>query len=467
MLKRHSQLIEAFMFLADMAVTAGAWAFAFWVRFDSGLFEAQKGRPDFAHYAKFLPAVLVLAAVSYRAFRFYSARRSDSLLTEWFDIARAQIMLFLFMTGLTFVYKSFEYSRLVFGIFIALNFVALAVERTSVRIALRWARRHGWNLRRALIVGAGRTGQELALSLRRHRWMGIVPAGYVDGREDRLGKKFHRVLVVGKPEDLPALIKEHSADQVYVALPAREHETFEKVMELLSEETADIRVIPDIGSFDALNHSISDIDGLPVILLRESPLYGWNLLLKRFLDFAFSGFALLLISPVLAFVAIGVKLSSPGPVFYGQERMGLDGRTFKMWKFRSMRVDAEAQTGAKWATADDPRKTKFGAFIRKTSLDELPQFWNVLVGDMSVVGPRPERPVFIQDFKKQIPRYMLRHKMKAGITGWAQVNGWRGNTSLKKRIQYDLYYIENWSLWLDVRIILLTVIRGFVNPNAY
>ncbi|KAF0240069.1 MAG: putative undecaprenyl-phosphate glucose [Planctomycetota bacterium] len=467
MLKRHSQLIEAFMFLADMAVTAGAWALAFWVRFDSGIFAAPKGRPDFIHYVMFLPAVLVIAAISYRAFRFYTARRSDSLLTEWFDIAQAQVMLFLFMAGAVFVYKTYQYSTAMFGIFIAVNFVALCFERSAVRVVLRWARRHGWNLRRALIVGAGRTGQELALSLRRHRWMGILPAGYVDGREDRLGKKFHRVLVVGKPEDLPALIKEHSADQIYVALPAREHQVFEKVMDLLSEETVDVRVIPDIGSFDALNHSISVIDGLPVILLRESPLYGWNLLLKRFLDVAFSGLALLLISPVLIFVAVGVKLSSPGPIFYGQERMGLDGRTFRMWKFRSMRVDAEAQTGAKWATADDPRKTKFGAFIRKTSLDELPQFWNVLVGDMSVVGPRPERPVFIQDFKKQIPRYMLRHKMKAGITGWAQVNGWRGNTSLKKRIQYDLYYIENWSLLLDARIILLTVVRGFVNPNAY
>ncbi len=467
MLKRHSQLIEAFMFLLDMAVTAGAWSLAFWVRFDSGMFAAPLGRPEFVHYAKFIPAVLGLAAISYRAFRFYAARRSDSLLGEWFDIARAQIMLFLFMTGVTFVYKSYEYSRGAFGIFIVLNGAALVLERTSVRLALRWARRHGWNLRRALIVGAGRAGQELALSLRRHRWMGIVPAGYVDGRADRLGRRFHRVTVVGPPENLPALIKEHGADQVYVALPAREHETFEKVMELLAEETVDVRVIPDIGSFDALNHSITDIDGVPVILLRESPLYGWNLVLKRFLDVAFSGFVLLLISPVLAAVALGVKLSSPGPIFYGQERMGLDGRTFKMWKFRSMRVDAEAQTGAKWATADDPRKTKFGAFIRKTSLDELPQFWNVLVGDMSVVGPRPERPVFIQEFKKQIPRYMLRHKMKAGITGWAQVNGWRGNTSLKKRIQYDLYYIENWSLWLDVRIVLLTVVRGFVNPNAY
>ncbi|MCE9582370.1 MAG: undecaprenyl-phosphate glucose phosphotransferase [Planctomycetes bacterium] len=467
MLKRHSQLIEAFMFLADMAVTAGVWALAFWVRFDSHLLATPLGRPDFLAYAKVLPAILVVAAFSYRYCRFYAARRSDSLLMEWFDIAQAQIMLFLLAAGVTFVYRTYDFSRGFWAIFIALNFAALSLERTAVRVSLRWARRHGWNLRRALIVGAGRAGQELAISLRRHRWMGIVPAGYVDDREDRLGRRFHRVTVVGKTEDLSELIREHGADQVYVALPAKEHEKFDRVMALLSEETADVRVIPDIGSFDALNHSISDIDGLPVILLRESPLYGWNLLLKRLLDVGFSGLALLLLSPFLILIAIGVKLTSPGPIFYGQERMGLDGRNFKMWKFRSMRVDAEAQTGAKWAVKDDPRKTKFGSFLRKTSLDELPQFWNVLVGNMSVVGPRPERPVFIEDFKKQIPRYMLRHKMKAGITGWAQVNGWRGNTSLKKRIQYDLYYIENWSLWLDVRIILLTVFRGFVNPNAY
>ncbi|MBI2923312.1 MAG: undecaprenyl-phosphate glucose phosphotransferase [Planctomycetes bacterium] len=467
MLKRNSQLIEAFMFLADLAVTAGVWALAYWIRFDSGLIEVTKGRPVFVHYARFLPAVLVLAAFSYRYCRFYSARRSDSLLSEWFDIARAQVMLFLLMTGLTFVYKSYEYSRVAFGIFFLLNFAVLSLERTAVRVVLRWARRHGWNVRRALIVGAGRAGQELAISLRRHRWMGIVPAGYVDNREERIGRKFHRVEVLGRTSELSRLIAERGVDQVYVALPGREHETFEKVMDALSEETVDVRVIPDVTSFDALNHSISDIDGLPVILLRESPLFGWNLLLKRTVDFAFAGTALLLLSPLLILLATGVKLSSRGPVFYGQERMGLDGRTFRMWKFRSMRTDAEQKTGAQWATKDDPRKTAFGGFLRKTSLDELPQFWNVLVGDMSVVGPRPERPVFIEEFKKQIPRYMLRHKMKAGITGWAQVNGWRGNTSLKKRIQYDLYYIENWSLWLDIRIVILTVLRGFVNPNAY
>jgi Undecaprenyl-phosphate glucose phosphotransferase len=467
MLKRHSQLIEGAMFLADLAITAGAWCLAFWLRFNTGWIPAEKGIPDFDRYLQVLPAVLLLAALSYRYCRFYSARRSDSLLVEWFDIARAQVMLFLLLTGATFLYRDYEFSRFVFAFFLALNLCALSLERTAARLTLRWARRHGWNVRRALIVGAGRSGQELVLSLRRRRWMGIVPVGYADDRAERMDRRFHRVAVLGRTEDVGKLIREHAVDQVYVALPAREHEAFERVMAALSEETVDIRVIPDITSFDALNHSVSEIDGLPVILLRESPLFGWNLLLKRAVDFAFSFAVLLLISPLLLLIALAVKLSSPGPVFYGQERMGLDGRLFRMWKFRSMRVDAEAQSGAKWATADDPRKTKLGSFLRKTSLDELPQFWNVLVGDMSVVGPRPERPVFIDEFKKSIPRYMLRHKMKAGITGWAQVNGWRGNTSLKKRIQYDIYYIENWSLWLDVRIVILTVVRGFVNPNAY
>ncbi|NUN48468.1 MAG: undecaprenyl-phosphate glucose phosphotransferase [Candidatus Brocadiae bacterium] len=467
MLKRNSQLIEAVMFVADMSVTAAAWALAFWVRFDSGLWPAPLGRPDFEHYARFLPVILLLGAFSYRYCRLYTPRRSDSLLSEWFDISRAQLLVFLLMTGVTFVYKTYEYSRGVFGIFLLFNASLLALERTGARIILRWARRHGWNVRRALIVGAGRAGQQLAISLRKQRWMGILPVGYVDARDERQGMKIHRVPVLGRPDALPSLIREHGIDQVYLALPAQEHQLLESLVASLGEETVDVRVIPDMGSFDALNHSIADVDGLPVILLRESPLYGWNQVLKRIADVAFSAVVLILISPLLLAIAVGVKLTSPGPVFYGQERMGLDGRVFKMWKFRSMRIDAEQQTGAKWAVKDDPRKTAFGSFLRKTSLDELPQFWNVLVGDMSVVGPRPERPVFIDQFKKQIPRYMLRHKMKAGITGWAQVNGWRGNTSLKKRIQYDLYYIENWSLWLDARIVLLTVARGFVNPNAY
>jgi putative colanic acid biosynthesis UDP-glucose lipid carrier transferase len=231
--------------------------------------------------------------------------------------------------------------------------------------------------------------------------------------------------------------------------------------------TANIRIIPDLSGLNILNYSMGQLQGMPVLTLRSTPMQGLNRVIKALEDKLISGLIVLLISPFLLTIALAVKLSSPGPIFYRQERVSLNNKTFQMLKFRSMPVDAESATGAVWAKAGENRATKVGAFLRKTSLDELPQFLNVLRGEMSIVGPRPERPVLIEQFKQDIPGYMQKHMVKAGITGWAQVNGWRGNTDLKKRIEYDLYYIEHWSLWFDLKIIFLTIFKGFVNKNAY
>jgi len=216
-----------------------------------------------------------------------------------------------------------------------------------------------------------------------------------------------------------------------------------------------------------LRGGVEEFDGLPILNLRNSPLYGWNMIMKRALDIAISLIAIALLSPFMLLIAVLIRLTSPGPVLYRQERMGIGGDIFHILKFRTMAVDAEAATGAVWARKGDPRRTMPGSILRATSLDELPQLFNVLKGDMSLVGPRPERPVFIQEFRRKIPRYMLRHKMKAGITGWAQVNGWRGNTDLVKRVEHDLYYIEHWSISFDLKILMLTLWKGFVNRNAY
>jgi exopolysaccharide biosynthesis polyprenyl glycosylphosphotransferase len=229
----------------------------------------------------------------------------------------------------------------------------------------------------------------------------------------------------------------------------------------------DIEVVPDLTEYIKVGCTVEDFDGIPVLHMNGSPLKGFWAFAKRFTDAALSGIGILILSPVLAGLALAVKLTSKGPIFYGQERMGLDGRHFRMWKFRSMRVDAESKTGAVWAVANDDRRTPIGAFLRSTSLDELPQLWNVFIGQLSLVGPRPERPVFVHKFKSEIPHYMLRHRVKAGITGWAQVNGWRGNTSLQGRIDCDLYYIRHWSYLLDIKILIMTVWRGFIHKNAY
>jgi Undecaprenyl-phosphate glucose phosphotransferase len=284
---------------------------------------------------------------------------------------------------------------------------------------------------------------------------------------EEAGRNIEGLKVLDHYENIKEVIKDKKADHVFLALSWHEHAKVVEVLSAIGDEAVDIKVIPDVYEFMTLRGGVEDFDGIPILNLRNSPLYGWNMILKRGADIVFSSLAIVILSPLFILIPILLKLTSPGPVLYRQERMGIGGDTFEILKFRSMRVDAEDETGAVWAKADDPRRTIFGAFLRKTSLDELPQFFNVLKGDMSLVGPRPERPVFIQDFRKHIPRYMLRHKMKAGITGWAQVNGWRGNTDLEKRIEHDLYYIENWSLGFDIKILLLTVWKGLVNRNAY
>ncbi|MBI3097112.1 MAG: undecaprenyl-phosphate glucose phosphotransferase [Planctomycetes bacterium] len=469
MLKRHSQVFLSLLFAGDLVSTVGCWIGAYALRFHllSGLLPVTKGIPDFVEYARMSGAVVVAAAVVYRLGGLYQPRREGALFGEFTDILKANALLFIVLLAGTAFYREYEYSRGVFAVFLALNTAVLAAGRVVLRSILRAARRRGCNVRYALIVGSGKLAQYTANMLRRNSWLGIRLHAFVDDRPERIGRAWSGVPIVGPLERLPSILREKEIDQVFVALPARDVERSERIVAMLAEETVDVRIVPDFYHLATLNYSVTELDGLVMINLRESPVYGWNRAVKRGIDVAFSLCFLTVASLVMIPIAILIKLTSPGPVFYRQERMGLDGVTFQMLKFRTMRMDAEAQTGPVWAKESDPRRTGFGAFLRRTSLDELPQFFNVLKGEMSVVGPRPERPVFIEQFKKTIPRYMLRHKMKAGITGWAQVNGWRGNTSLRKRIQYDLYYIENWSVLFDLRIMLLTAFRGLINPNAY
>jgi len=272
--------------------------------------------------------------------------------------------------------------------------------------------------------------------------------------------------VFGGIDDIPAVIERERIAEVIIGLPEASHQELVGIVSQCEREKVSIRVFPDVFQIMASEVTINDLGGLPLLTIRDVALRGWKLTLKRIVDVAFSSLFLLFASPVMMLVALAIKLDSPGAVFFAQERMGLDARPFKVVKFRSMRQDAEAH-GPGWTTKDDPRRTRVGAFIRKTSLDELPQFINVLMGDMSVVGPRPEQPAYVERFRQSIPRYMERHREKAGITGWAQINGLRGDTSIAERTKYDLWYIENWSLWLDVRIILRTALKAFIDKAAY
>jgi Undecaprenyl-phosphate glucose phosphotransferase len=311
-----------------------------------------------------------------------------------------------------------------------------------------------------LIAGAGDLGRVVADKVLEHRELGFTVVGFIDDRAigDHIG--YRGIPLLGTLPEADDIIRRERIDHLYVALPLEEHVKMLSLVETTNREGVDVHVVPDLLQFIALRARLENLDGVPIISLNDVPLRGFNSVLKRMLDVAISAAALAALAIPFAIVALLIKKTSRGPVFYKQERMGLDGKAFDVYKFRSMYEGAEDETGPIWARDEDPRCTPVGLWLRRFDLDELPQFWNVFKGDMSIVGPRPERPYFVEQFKHRIPQYMLRHKVKAGITGWAQVNGWRGNTSLEKRIEYDLYYIENWSVALDLKIMWLTVVRG-------
>ncbi|MBI5902728.1 MAG: undecaprenyl-phosphate glucose phosphotransferase [Deltaproteobacteria bacterium] len=388
-------------------------------------------------------------------------------LSEVLDITKACVVSVLILIAITFFFKRDEFSRLVFIFFAAINIVSLSLERLVFREALRYMRRKGYNLRHAVIAGAGENAELLIRRLEGHPEVGIKIEGVIGVDPAHSGGKVAGIKVIGQCDRIGEVIRERNIDIVFIALPWEEHSMLVTVLKNIGDETVDIKVIPAIFEFMTMRGGVEEFDGLPILNIQNSPLYGWNTIVKRAVDVIVSVAAIALLFPLMILIAALIKLTSPGPVLYRQERMGIGGDTFEMLKFRSMRTDAEKESGAVWARKDDPRRTALGSFLRRTSLDELPQLFNVLKGDMSIVGPRPERPVFIQGFRKDIPKYMLRHTMKAGITGWAQVNGWRGDTDINKRIEHDLYYIENWSLMLDMKILLLTIWKGLINRNAY
>ena len=318
-----------------------------------------------------------------------------------------------------------------------------------------------------MVVGTGELAAQTIDSIHGHPEAGLRVLGVLSNSPAATGQTIQGVRVVGDYTSVKQQLQHHRVDQVIIALPREDSGYLEKILADLDDETVTVRLIPDLLHVMTLRSSVEDLDGLPVINLRESPMVGWAGLQKRSFDVAATSAVLLVAAPLMALISVALWISSGRPILFAQERMGLDGRVFRMLKFRSMPTNAESETGPVWNTADDARATPLGSLLRKTRLDELPQLWNVLRGDMSLVGPRPERPVFIEEFRNEIPGYMLRHKVKAGMTGWAQVHGWRGNTSLNERVEHDIYYIQNWTLGLDIRILLLQLWRGWLSRNAY
>jgi Undecaprenyl-phosphate glucose phosphotransferase len=476
---RHNRLLVAFHITSDALLGICAFIVSYAIRFHSGLIPITKGLPPLAQYLNVVPFIAVLVPVGFHLQGLYRLRRGRSRVDDFFAVFVGSILAVVFGIVATLYVQTyfatneakdagaFEVSQLVWATFLALNVILTFASRELVREVLERRWRAGIGLKRILIAGSGELGRLVADKILEHRELGYQIVGFVDDRAggDHLG--YRGLPLLGTLTEAPEITARESIDHLYVALPPEQHVRMIELLERTSREMVDVKVVPDLLQVIALRARLEDLDGVPVINVNDIPLQGFNAVVKRAIDIGISSVGLAVFALPLACLALIVKVTSRGPVFYRQERMGLDGKSFTIIKFRSMYDQAEKGTGPVWAIEDDPRVTPLGRFLRRSNLDELPQFWNVFLGDMSLVGPRPERPHFVAQFKHKVPQYMLRHKVKAGLTGWAQVNGWRGNTPLDKRIEYDLYYIENWSVRLDLKIMWLTLLRGFFHKHAY
>jgi Undecaprenyl-phosphate glucose phosphotransferase len=469
MVHKPLRALSAIAFASDVATVSAAYLLAYFLRFRFEIVPVTKGIAPLETYLSFLPVALVLWIAASAVNGLYAPQRRLSRTDELFSVTKAGSIATLLLIALTFFYRDYSFSRVMLLLFWGMSVTLASIGRAAIVIAVRIRRRRGYNVTPAIVVGAGTLGQTIARKVAEMPQLGMRVVGFVDDLPTVPPEEPWAALppTLGRIDELPELLRAHRVAQVFFALPREEHLQLERGLALIDKEVVDILIVPDILQFVMLRAGLASLGGIPMINLTETPLSGWYGPVKRAADIVGSLLGLVLLSPLLAAIAIAIKLTSPGPVLYRQERMSFDGTLFPMYKFRSMHIDAEAETGAVWARPDDPRRTGFGALLRSTSLDELPQLFNILRGEMSFVGPRPERPVFVEQFRERIPRYMLRHKVKCGLTGWAQVNGWRGNTSIEKRIEYDIFYIENWSLSFDVKIVLMTLWNGFVNKHAY
>lgn len=448
MLRENHKLLLWFRIVVDYLATVFFWLGAYYVRFKI----IGGGDPNLGiFYLKISPIMAAFYIYSFFRNDLYLSQRLISWQKELAKTAVASLFAFTLVIFFSYLIMGLILSRITLGIFFISSTIGFVIIRIIIRNILQSFRKKGKNLRYIMAIGFGDKLEEYLEKVKESSSMGIIVDKVINPAKEAV--------------DFPELLKNDRIHQIVVSFPEG-HELVEAmVLKACSNQLIPVSVISSVP-YSFIGSDISDFKGIPILEFNSPSLNLTNRFLKRVLDILGSSFGLIFLSPLYLILSIAVKITSKGPVFYGQERMTREGKVFKMWKFRSMKVGAE-KVGDGWTVKDDPRRTVIGPFLRSTSLDELPQLWNVFVGQMSLVGPRPERPVFIDKFKEEIPAYMLRHKMKAGITGWAQVNGWRGDTSIPKRIECDLFYIKNWSLILDIRILLLTFVKGFINKNAY
>ena len=410
-----------------------------------------------------VPAYLFL----YYMVQLYTSRRALRLWNEFVDIVQANVMGVIgFLVVLYLIHQS-NFSRKMIFIFFITNITLTTVAHWLLRKFLRFIRKKGYNIKHILLVGYSRAAEAYISRILENPQWGYEIAGVLDDFVP-IDTKYHGVKVIGKISELGTYLANNNYDEITITLPLDDYDRLEVLVAECEKSGVHTKFIPDYSSLFPSNPYTEDVQGLPVINIRYVPLTNsMNKIAKRIVDIVGSLFAIILFSPIMLVAAIAIKATSEGPVIYKQERIGLNGVPFNMYKFRTMKLQSEAEEKKGWTTKGDPRVTKVGGFLRRTSIDEMPQFFNIFIGQMSLVGPRPERPQFVEKFKEQIPRYMVKHQVRPGLTGWAQINGYRGDTSIRKRIDYDIYYIENWSMIFDFKIMLGTIRHGFINKNAY
>ena len=469
MIKDNQKYFNRLHLLVDAIVVAVSYLLAWYIKFCTIFADTEPGAGalDMRTYFSFLYFVIPEYNVLYYFFNMYAPKRATRRKYEIEAIIKANVVgIVIFIVFLYFIHQN-HFSRFMMGAFFLINIVATTICRTMIRNLLLYFRKKGYNLKYMLLVGYSRAAEEYITRINANPQWGYVVRGILDDRIPS-GTVYKGVKVVGRVENIRYILPENKLDEIAITLSLKDYDHLESIVDLCEKSGVHTKFIPDYNSLVPSHPYTEDLMGLPVINIRYVPLTNTlNWVAKRAVDIVGSTLGILVSSPIMIITALAIRFTSRGPVIFKQERVGLHNKVFHMYKFRTMELQKAAAEEKAWTVKDDPRVTKVGKFLRRTSLDELPQLFNILLGEMSLVGPRPERPQFVEKFKEEIPRYMIKHQVRPGLTGWAQINGYRGDTSIRKRIEYDLFYIENWTMSMDIKIMFLTLFKGFVNKNAY
>ena len=469
MIRDNQKFFNRLLVLLDAVVIAVSYFAAWFLWLGGTVIELLPGTGILAKELYFVVLIPIIPGylILYNAFDMYSSKRTAKSKYELFNIIKANTVGLLAIMVCMYAINLPDFSRGMIAVFYGINMVAEALMRKTVRYILRFFRKKGYNIKHILLVGYSRAAEAYIDKIITNPEWGYEVCGILDDRIPR-GTAYKGIKVVGVIDNLSLILADNKLDEIGITLALEDYDRLEDIVNICEKSGVHTKFIPDYNRVIPSSPYLEDLGGLAVVNIRRVPLTNTaNMFMKRVMDIFGAIVAIILFSPFMLVAAIGIKLTSKGPLIFKQERVGLHNRPFKMYKFRTMEVQKEEEEKKGWTKKNDPRVTKIGKILRKTSIDEMPQFFNVLKGDMSLVGPRPERPLFVEKFREEIPRYMIKHQVRPGLTGWAQVNGYRGDTSIRKRIEYDLYYIENWTMGFDLKILFLTFFKGFINKNAY